>query len=139
MQRSKLMAVLVLGTLLAIPMRATGSNPEVLGLQAVVNGSASYNIKPPKPIPAKPKETFTLTLTATEVDSSGKVTRGVPIDVVFDDAVDHGRLTLANPTANGVDVTVNEIGRHGNLLHYKVTATDVRIRAGLAEGYISVQ
>jgi hypothetical protein len=137
MQRSKLYAVLLVGAVLAIPMTAASAgNPTLVSLQAVVDGT-SYNIQPAQPIPVKPKDTFTLTLTGTVVDSSG-TTKGVPIDATFTVNVGKDRVTLSNPTANGVDVTVNEVGPHGNQLKYTVTATGYDMRPSLATGYINL-
>lgn len=138
MQRCRLLAVLLVSVILAIPMAASAGNPTVLSLQVVVDGGASYNVKPAQPIPVKPKTTYTLTLTATVVDATGKVSKGVPIDATFDVNVGRDRVTLSNATANGVDVTVSAVGPHGDQLKYTADAAGYSIKPGLATGYINL-
>jgi len=133
-----LLTVLMSAVFLSASLAAATGHTTVRSLQAVVHG-VPYNIKPAQPIPVKPGETFTLTLTGTTVDSAGKVTKGVAIDATFTVHVGNGRITLSKPTANGVDVTVHKVGRHGAQLKYTVTpGSGFTFRRGLASGYINL-
>jgi hypothetical protein len=149
MKRSMQMAVATLvastalGATLAITTASATTpptrNPTIISLQAVVDGK-SYNVRPAQPITVKAGETFTMTLVGTVVDADGKVTRGVPVDAIFSTKVDARRVDLSSPTANGTDVTVHQVGRHGDFVQYKVTPVkDVNIRTGLATGYIGLR
>jgi hypothetical protein len=117
---------------------ATGGTAHIVALQVqvtkVVGGGnvGTFQIDPDQVVPVKPGGSYHLVLVG--ITFVNKKATQVPVNATFSVHAGRNRLTLSNPGANSVDVTV---GKSGGLIKY-VTAQGYDLRRHLASGFITL-